>query len=118
MDSAPVSGLVKSEDPASHEVRAPSLNSRRHSRAAGLVRPPNRGPHAIARPGRQAPTFEPRLPTTAASADRSTDGLPVGVQPVGPMFADRTPLRLAELLEREVAASTRRPGEPASLPSR
>ncbi|MFF0141850.1 amidase [Streptomyces sp. NPDC005227] len=41
----------------------------------------------------------PGLPATAVPAGRSPDGLPVGVQLVGPMLEDRTPLRLAELLE-------------------
>jgi amidase len=40
----------------------------------------------------------PGLPATAMPAGRSPDGLPVGVQLIGPMFEDRTPLRLAELL--------------------
>ncbi|MFD6918845.1 amidase [Streptomyces sp. NPDC059944] len=41
----------------------------------------------------------PGLPATAVPAGLSPDGLPVGVQLVGPMLEDRTPLRLAELLE-------------------
>ena len=41
----------------------------------------------------------PGLPATAVPAGRSPEGLPVGVQLIGPMFEDRTPLRLAELLE-------------------
>ena len=44
----------------------------------------------------------PGLPATAIPAGRSPEGLPVGVQLIGPMFEDRTPLRLAELLEREI----------------
>ncbi|MFD7069776.1 amidase [Streptomyces sp. NPDC059913] len=44
----------------------------------------------------------PGLPATAVPAGRSPEGLPVGVQIIGPMFEDRTPLRLAELLEREI----------------
>ncbi len=43
----------------------------------------------------------PGLPATAVPAGRSPDGLPVGVQLIGPMFEDRTPLRLAELLEQK-----------------
>jgi amidase len=43
----------------------------------------------------------PGLPATAIPAGRSPEGLPVGVQLIGPMFEDRTPLRLAELLERK-----------------
>ncbi|KOV82568.1 amidase [Nocardia sp. NRRL S-836] len=42
----------------------------------------------------------PGLPATAVPTGLSTDGLPVGVQLIGPMFEDRTPLRLAELLEQ------------------
>ncbi|MFJ6378387.1 amidase [Kitasatospora sp. NPDC092039] len=44
----------------------------------------------------------PGLPSTAVPAGRSPEGLPVGVQIIGPMFEDRTPLRLAELLEQRV----------------
>ncbi len=44
----------------------------------------------------------PGLPATAVPAGRSPEGLPVGVQIVGPMFEDRTPLRLAELLEERI----------------
>ncbi|RAG81015.1 amidase [Streptacidiphilus pinicola] len=44
----------------------------------------------------------PGLPATAVPAGRAPDGLPVGVQLVGPMFEDRTPLRLAELLEERI----------------
>ncbi|GAB2657072.1 amidase [Nocardia goodfellowii] len=44
----------------------------------------------------------PGLPATAIPAGRSPEGLPVGVQLIGPMFEDRTPLRLAELLEQEI----------------
>ncbi|MFC3890440.1 amidase [Lentzea rhizosphaerae] len=44
----------------------------------------------------------PGLPATAVPAGLSPDGLPVGVQLIGPMFEDRTPLRLAELLERKI----------------
>jgi amidase len=44
----------------------------------------------------------PGLPATAIPAGRSPEGLPVGVQLIGPMFEDRTPLRLAELLEQRV----------------
>jgi amidase len=44
----------------------------------------------------------PGLPATAIPAGQSPEGLPVGVQLIGPMFEDRTPLRLAELLEQEI----------------
>ena len=41
------------------------------------------------------------LPSTAVPLGLSKDGLPVGVQIVGPFLEDRTPLKLAELIERE-----------------
>jgi Asp-tRNAAsn/Glu-tRNAGln amidotransferase A subunit and related amidases len=44
----------------------------------------------------------PGLPATAVPAGRSSEGLPVGVQLIGPMSEDRTPLRLAELLEERI----------------
>ncbi|MFD7846370.1 amidase [Nocardia sp. NPDC059764] len=44
----------------------------------------------------------PGLPATAIPTGRSPEGLPVGVQLIGPMFEDRTPLRLAELLEEKI----------------
>ena len=43
----------------------------------------------------------PGLPATAIPLGLSADGLPVGVQIVGPWLEDRTPLKLAELIERE-----------------
>jgi amidase len=43
----------------------------------------------------------PGLPSTAIPTGFARDGLPVGVQIVGPYLEDRTPLRLAELIERE-----------------
>jgi amidase len=43
----------------------------------------------------------PGLPATAIPIGLAPDGLPVGVQIVGPMLEDRTPLRLAELIEHE-----------------
>jgi amidase len=43
----------------------------------------------------------PGLPATAIPLGLSADGLPVGVQIVGPFLEDRTPLKLAELIERE-----------------
>jgi amidase len=50
----------------------------------------------------------PGLPATAVPAGRSREGLPVGVQLIGPAFEDRTPLRLAELPSRRSAASRHR----------
>ena len=43
----------------------------------------------------------PGLPATAIPTGFAPDGLPVGVQIVGPWLEDRTPLKLAELIERE-----------------
>ena len=43
----------------------------------------------------------PGLPSTASPTGIAPDGLPVGGQIVGPWLEDRTPLRLAELIERE-----------------
>lgn len=44
----------------------------------------------------------PGLPATAVPTGLSPEGLPVGVQLIGPMYEDRTPLRLAELLEERL----------------
>jgi amidase len=41
------------------------------------------------------------LPSTAAPIDRSPEGLPVGVQIIGPYLEDRTTIAFAGLLERE-----------------
>jgi amidase len=43
----------------------------------------------------------PGLPATAIPLGLTSQGLPVGVQIVGPWLEDRTPLKLAELIERE-----------------
>ncbi len=43
----------------------------------------------------------PGLPSTAIPTGFAPDGLPVGVQIVGPWLEDRTTLKLAELIERE-----------------
>jgi amidase len=43
----------------------------------------------------------PGLPATAIPIGLSAEGLPMGVQIVGPWLEDRTPIKLAELLERE-----------------
>ncbi|MFB7595879.1 hypothetical protein [Streptomyces sp. NPDC056160] len=40
---------------------------------------------------------------TAFEVDQPAQGLPVGVQLIGPMFEDRTPPRLAELPEQRIA---------------
>ena len=41
------------------------------------------------------------LPSTALPAGFSPDGMPVGLQAIGPFLEDRTPIRFAELVERE-----------------
>ena len=43
----------------------------------------------------------PGLPATVLPIGRSDEGLPIGAQVIGPMYEDRTPLRFAELVERE-----------------
>jgi amidase len=43
----------------------------------------------------------PGLPATAIPIGLSPEGLPIGVQIVGPWLEDRTPLKLAELIEHE-----------------
>jgi amidase len=43
----------------------------------------------------------PGLPATAIPLGLTAQGLPVGVQILGPWLEDRTPLKLAELIERE-----------------
>jgi amidase len=43
----------------------------------------------------------PGLPATAIPIGLSPEGLPIGVQIVGPWLEDRTPLKLAELIELE-----------------
>jgi amidase len=41
----------------------------------------------------------PGLPATVIPAGTTAEGLPVGVQLIGPLYEDRTPIRVAELLE-------------------
>ncbi|MFM0729626.1 amidase [Paraburkholderia sediminicola] len=43
----------------------------------------------------------PGLPATSIPIGMSAEGLPIGVQIVGPAFEDRTPLKLAQLIEAE-----------------
>jgi amidase len=43
----------------------------------------------------------PGLPATAIPTGFASDGLPVGVQIIGPWLEDKTPIKLAELIERE-----------------
>jgi amidase len=49
----------------------------------------------------------PGLPATAIPIGLSPQGLPVGVQIVGPWLEDRTPLKLAELIEHEFGGFVR-----------
>lgn len=44
----------------------------------------------------------PGLPSTSVPIAQSSQGLPIGVQIVGPMYGDRTTLRFAELLEKQM----------------
>jgi amidase len=50
------------------------------------------------------------LPSTVATAGRAPDGLPVGVQIIGPQYGDLTCIALAALLEREFEGFTAPPG--------
>ena len=43
----------------------------------------------------------PGLPATAIPLGLDKEGLPIGVQIVGPWLEDRTPLKLAALIEHE-----------------
>jgi amidase len=48
----------------------------------------------------------PGIPSTAVPVTRSAQGLPIGVQLIGPLFEDYTPIRFAELLDREFGGFT------------
>lgn len=50
------------------------------------------------------------LPSTVATAGRAPDGLPVGVQIIGPQYGDLTCIALARLLEDEFAGFVAPPG--------
>ena len=52
----------------------------------------------------------PGLPATAIPIGRSPEGLPIGAQIIGPWLEDRTPIRLAELIEREFGGFAAPPG--------
>ena len=52
----------------------------------------------------------PGLPSTAFPAGRSAEGLPVGLQAIGPYLEDRTPMAFARALEAEGWAFTPPPG--------
>jgi amidase len=53
-------------------------------------------------------------PATAFPVGRSREGLPIGLQAIGPYLEDRTPIRFAALLAREIGGFTRPPGYDAS----
>ena len=42
------------------------------------------------------------LPATALPTGRFIGGLPMGLQAIGPILEDRTPLRFAQLAESEI----------------
>ena len=50
------------------------------------------------------------LPTTVAPIGFASDGLPVGVQIIGPQYADRTCIHFAGLLEKHFHGFTPPPG--------
>jgi amidase len=50
------------------------------------------------------------LPSTVAPIDKSSDGLPIGVQIIGPHLGDRITIAFAGLLEREFGGFTPPPG--------
>src|SRR5262245_62151615 len=52
----------------------------------------------------------PGLPATAIPLERTSEGLPVGVQVIGPYLEDRTPLTFARLVEREFGGFVPSPG--------
>jgi amidase len=49
-------------------------------------------------------------PATAFPVGRSREGLPIGLQAVGPYLEDRTPIRFAALLAREIGGFTKPEG--------
>jgi amidase len=53
-------------------------------------------------------------PATAFPVGRSREGLPIGLQAVGPYLEDRTPIRFAALLAREIGGFTKPAGYDAS----
>jgi amidase len=50
------------------------------------------------------------LPATAVPIDHSSEGLPIGVQVIGPYLEDLTTITFAKLLEREFGGFVRPPG--------
>ena len=49
-------------------------------------------------------------PATVVPIERSANGLPIGVQIIGPYLEDRTPIAFAELIEREFGGFLPPPG--------
>jgi amidase len=49
-------------------------------------------------------------PSVAFPVGMSSDGLPVGLQAIGPYLEDRSPVRFAELIAEEIGGFTRPPG--------
>jgi amidase len=49
-------------------------------------------------------------PATAFPVGRSREGLPIGLQAIGPYLEDRTPIRFASLLAREIGGFTKPDG--------
>lgn len=49
-------------------------------------------------------------PATAFPVGRSREGLPIGLQAVGPYLEDRTPIQFAALLAKEIGGFSRPPG--------
>jgi len=56
------------------------------------------------------PATTPGLPATVMPIDRSDDGLPIGMQIIGPFLEDRTPLTFAALVERAFGGFVAPPG--------
>jgi amidase len=56
------------------------------------------------------PATLPGLPATSIPVGLSPEGLPIGVQIIGPWLEDRTPLALAALIEREFGGFVPPPG--------
>jgi amidase len=50
------------------------------------------------------------LPATAVPIDHSSEGLPIGVQIIGPYLEDLTTINFARLLEQEFGGFVRPPG--------
>jgi Asp-tRNA(Asn)/Glu-tRNA(Gln) amidotransferase A subunit family amidase len=50
------------------------------------------------------------LPVTVAPIDRSQNGLPIGMQIIGPYLEDRTTIAFAEYIEREIGGFVPPPG--------